>query len=52
MYKSHLLEPLITAATTYRLGKADVTTLAATLCQAHEWKVSVFSSRKAEEHHG
>ncbi|ORY47184.1 ribosome 60S biogenesis N-terminal-domain-containing protein [Leucosporidium creatinivorum] len=38
VYKSHLLEPLITAATTYRLGKADVTTLAATLCQAHEWK--------------
>lgn len=51
VYKSHLLEPLITAATTYRLGKADVTTLAATLCQAHEWKVSVCSYCRAGSQH-
>ena len=35
--KSHLLEPLVTAAATRRLGHAEPTALAAALCAGHQW---------------
>lgn len=41
VYKSHLLDPLVTAAVTRRLDKLEPILLAAALCRNHTWKVRV-----------
>ena len=43
-HKTHLLDPLITAAIVHRLDKAEPIKLAAALCSGHSWKVSPFLS--------
>jgi hypothetical protein len=44
VFKSHLLDPLITAAITRRLSMPEPTALAAALCRLHQWKVSSSSN--------
>ena len=43
-HKTHLLDPVVTAAIVHRLDKAEPIKLAAVLCSGHSWKVRRFAS--------